>query len=79
MGVLFEDRRYGEVIFLLHPGWMISQSDFNGPGWMPAGMHGYDPADAHSDAVFLSNWLPVFPVQAVQDIYRCMSEATLGR
>jgi len=79
LGVLFEDRRYGEVIFLLHPGWMISQSDFNGPGWMPAGMHGYDPADAHSDAVFLSNWLPVFPVQAVQDIYRCMSEATLGR
>ncbi len=74
-GVLFNDRRYGEVIYLLHAGWLISRGDFNGPGWIPTGMHGYDPSDAYSDAIFLSNQQPTFEVQSVQDVYRCMWEA----
>ena len=75
LGVLFPDRRYGEVIFLLHPGWLLSRSDFNGRGWKPAGMHGYHPEDSYSDAIFLSNREPTFPVQTIADVYRCMEQA----
>ena len=75
LGILFPDRRYGEVIFLLHPGLLLSQSDFNGPGWLPAGMHGYHPDDPYSDAVFLSNREPPAPVQSIADVYRCMHAA----
>ena len=72
LGVLFHDRRYGEVIFLLQAGWIISQSDFNGAGWMPSGMHGYDPADDYSDAIYLSDREPAFELHGVHDVYRCM-------
>lgn len=75
LGVLFRDRRYGEVIFLLHAGWIISQSDFNGPGWVPSGMHGYDPADPYSDAIYLSDRKPAVDLQGVYDVYRCMVAA----
>lgn len=54
-GLDFADHRFGEVIFLLHPRWLASSSDFHGRGWQPNGMHGYDPSDADSDAVLLSN------------------------
>lgn len=74
LGVFFTDQRYGETIFLLNPGWMISRSDFNGPGWAPSGMHGYHPDDPHSDAVFLSNHAPSFPMHSIQDVYRWMQE-----
>jgi predicted AlkP superfamily pyrophosphatase or phosphodiesterase len=74
LGILFPDRRYGELIFLLHPTWLIAKSDFNGVGWSPRGMHGYHPEDRHSDGVFLSNRQPTTPVQAIQDVYRCMRE-----
>jgi predicted AlkP superfamily pyrophosphatase or phosphodiesterase len=46
LGVFFPDRRYGELVFLLHPGWLISASDFNGKGWMPVGMLGFHPDDS---------------------------------
>jgi len=78
LGVFFADRRYGEVIFLMHPGWLISQSDFNGRGWVPVGMHGYHPEDSYSDAVFLSNQQPTFAVRAVADVYQCMQEAIVA-
>ncbi|MGH9866439.1 MAG: alkaline phosphatase family protein [Candidatus Acidiferrales bacterium] len=74
LGVFFADQRYGETIFLLNPGWMISRSDFNGPGWSPSGMHGYHPDDPHSDAVFLSSRAPSFPMHSIQDVYRWMQE-----
>ncbi len=57
-GVLFADQRFGEVVFLLHPGWLAATSDFHGRGWHPTGMHGYDPADADSSAVLLSSHAP---------------------
>jgi hypothetical protein len=75
LGLFFADRRYGEVIFLLHPGWLMTTSDFNGPGWVPAGMHGYHPDDPYSDAIFLSNRQPSIPVRTIADVYGVMREA----
>lgn len=77
LGVFFEDRRYGELVFLLHPGWLLARSDFNGPRWMPAGMHGYHPGDPYSDAVFLSNRQPSGSMNTIADVYQCMWEAAL--
>jgi hypothetical protein len=75
LGLFFADRRYGEMIFLLHPGWLIARSDFNGPGWVPAGMHGYHPDDPYSDAIFLSNRQPSSVVRTIADVYGVMREA----
>ena len=74
LGVCFEDGRYGDLVFLLDPGCMMARGDFNGPQWMPAGMHGYHPEDVHSDAIFLSNRLPTQPVRTIADVWRCMDE-----
>jgi type I phosphodiesterase/nucleotide pyrophosphatase len=73
-GVYFDDRRFGERIFLLHPGWLLSRSDFNGAGWMPAGMHGYHPDDSYSDAIFLASHPPSFEPQTIADVYPHMRE-----
>jgi hypothetical protein len=75
LGILFPDRRYGELVFLLDPGWLIGGSDFSGPGWRPAGMHGYHPDDRHSDAIFLSNRQPGPEVRTIADVYPLMLEA----
>ena len=74
LGILFRDRRYGEVVFLLEPGWLLASSDFNGTQWRPAGMHGYHPSDAYSDAVFLSNRSPRCQMRTIADIFTCMEE-----
>lgn len=74
-GVFFSDRRFGEVIFLLRPGWLLSRSDFNGSGWKPVGMHGYHPDDPYSDGVFLSNHEPEMPIHSVQDVHDWMWNA----
>ena len=76
-GILFPDRRYGELIFLLDPTWLIGESNFNGKGWSPRGMHGYHPGDRYSDGIFLSNRPPSAPVRAIQDVYRCMREVAV--
>src|SRR5579864_7910707 len=75
LGVFFPDHRYGEIVFLLDPGWLISHSDFNGKGWNPVGMHGYHPDDAYSDGVFLSSERPPVPVRTVADVYQCLRQA----
>lgn len=75
LGILFPDRRYGEAVFLLHPGWLLSRSDFNGHGWMPAGMHGYHPDDPYSDAVFLSSRKPGVAVGTIADVHQVMRQA----
>jgi len=75
-GVLFADRRFGEAIFLLNPGWLLSRSDFNGAGWMPKGMHGYHPDDRHSDAILLTNYVSRSEnVRTIAGIHGHMSEA----
>ncbi|HMD99006.1 MAG TPA: alkaline phosphatase family protein [Terriglobia bacterium] len=78
LGILFPDRRYGELIFLLHPGWLLARNDSNKPGRMPAGMHGYHPDDPYSDAVFFSNRSPSKEVRALADVYHVMREAAAG-
>ncbi len=75
LGVLFPDRRYGEVIFLLDPGWLFSRSGFNDRGWSPAAMHGYHPDDPDSDGIFLTNRQPPVAVQAIGDVFACMRGA----
>lgn len=77
LGVFFQDGRFGHLIFLLHPGCMLARSDFNGPQWMPAGMHGYHPDDPHSDAIFLSNRKPASTPRSIADVYALMHEAVL--
>jgi hypothetical protein len=77
LGVFFADRRYGEVIFLMNPGWLLARSDFNGRGWMPAGMHGYHPEDSYSDGIFLSNQPLPAVAPSVADVYQCMHGAML--
>jgi len=72
LGIFFTDQRYGELIFLLAPGWLFARSNFNGKGWMPVGMHGYHPDDKYSDGVFLASQKPVVPVEGVADVYGCM-------
>lgn len=74
-GVFFPDRRFGELIFLLHPGWLLSRSDFNGVSWRPVGMHGYHPDDPYSDGVFLSNGKPENSLHSVQDVHDWMWQA----
>ena len=69
LGILFSDRRYGEVVVLLEPGWLFSESDFNGNGWQPKGMHGYHPDDPYTDGVFLSGRTPELPVRTLTDVY----------
>jgi hypothetical protein len=75
LGIYFTDHRYGELIFLFDAGWLFARSDFNGGGWQPSGMHGYDPADRHSDAIFLSNWQPARRPHSIVDLFGCFTEA----
>lgn len=75
LGVYFEDKRFGELIFLVKPGWLLSKSDFNGSGWMPIGMHGYHPQDSHSDAIFLSTNQPSIKLRTIADVYLSMQIA----
>ena len=75
LGIRFTDRRYGDLVFLLEPGWLVASSDFNAGGWRPTGMHGYHPDDPSSDAIFLSNQAPPRPMRGIADAYACMAHA----
>jgi hypothetical protein len=75
LGVFFPDHRYGELVFLLDPGWLVGGSDFNGRGWTPAGMHGYHPDDAYSDAVYLSTHPVSDDLRTITDIHKTMRDA----
>jgi predicted AlkP superfamily pyrophosphatase or phosphodiesterase len=72
LGIFFSDRRYGELIFLLHPGWLMTRSNFNGRQWMPQGMHGYHPDDPYSDAIFLCDRQPSTRASTIADVYSHM-------
>ncbi len=79
LGILFEDRRYGELVFLLHPGWLLADSNFSGASWLPAGMHGYHPDDPNSDAIFLSSQAPGSEVETIRDVHQCMRQAAFTK
>jgi Type I phosphodiesterase / nucleotide pyrophosphatase len=74
LGILFLDRRYGEVIFLLRPGWLMTRSNFNGHSWRPKGMHGYDPEHPDSDAAFLSSRSPERQLETIADMNSYLRE-----
>jgi len=66
----FPKDKYGEVFFLLKPGVLLCPS-FMGETPL-AGMHGYDPADKDTDAMFASN-VACDPTPArLDDLYRLM-------
>jgi len=75
MGIFFSDQRYGELVFLLQPGWLISESGFNGSSWMPSGMHGYHPDDINSDGIFLTNRKSPGTIETIADVFACMRRA----
>jgi hypothetical protein len=75
LGIQFADRRYGDLVFLMYPGWLITSSDFNAGAWLPAGMHGYHPDDPYSDAIFLSSREPSWPMRTIADAHAWMRQA----
>lgn len=79
-GVLFPDRRYGELIFLCDPGVLLCPSFM---GRKPlAGMHGYDPRHKDSTATFATNSLGGPHPRRLDDLYDLMSweaDRFLGR
>ena len=75
LGVLFPDRRYGELIALFDAGWLLASSGFNGSRWRPSGMHGYHPDDPDSDGVFLSSAPPRAAVRSLADVHGTLLEA----
>jgi hypothetical protein len=65
LGILFPDRRYGELLFLADPGWLFVPSFM---GHQPlAAMHGYHPEDQDSDTILLANFSHP-PVGSIRDI-----------
>ncbi len=69
-GVYFEDNMYGELIFLLEPGYQIVPSDM-GINSLP-GMHGYHPEDKDSIASFLGTKNVKNPPEWVGDYFKIM-------
>jgi predicted AlkP superfamily pyrophosphatase or phosphodiesterase len=67
----FEDRYFGELIFLVREGVLVVPSDM---GERPLrAMHGYHPLEKHSYAALLSNQTDVpDDIRAIPDIYRLM-------
>ncbi len=75
-GVFFEDRRYGDAVFLLDPGTLIV------PSYMGAraavGMHGFSPEHEDSDAVIMSN-VPLEPSPSrIADTFTVMRRLVFG-
>ncbi len=69
-GCDFPDDKYGEMFFLLQPGVLLCPS-FMGEKPL-AGMHGYDPDDPDSLAMFASNVTPDPMPQSLSDIHPLM-------
>lgn len=72
LGIYFPDRRYGETIFLLQPGYVIVPS-YMGKKRIP-GMHGYHPDEADSHAVLLSNHPIPEQTTGIQHIFKLLRD-----
>ena len=73
-GCDFPDTKYGELFFLLDPGYLLCPS-FMGETTL-AGMHGFDPRHKDSTALFASNVTPEVLPKRLDDHYALMlSEA----
>ena len=70
-GCDFEDRRYGELFFLMKPGVLINPSFM---GITPlSGMHGFDPLDIDSVASYLTNAPSAVAPKRLDDLYAIMA------
>ncbi|HEX3720932.1 MAG TPA: alkaline phosphatase family protein [Verrucomicrobiae bacterium] len=76
LGAFFEDRYFGELIFLVKEGVLIVPSDM---GAKPIqGMHGYHPTDKHSYATLCTNQAEIpAEINAIPDIFRLMTRDAL--
>lgn len=73
-GVYFPDKRYGELIFLLDPGYIIFPNFYEVLPFPPRGMHGYDPKFKDMLGILIcSNDLSKNTVKIV-DIFRIILE-----
>lgn len=71
LGVFFNDRSYGDLIFLMDPGYLIVPSYM---GHKPVkAMHGFSPDHKDSDAVFISNKQHDTAVAHIKDIFTVMA------
>lgn len=71
--IKFADNRYGETIFLMNPGIVISPS-YMGKKPMK-GMHGFHPTHHSSTAMYISSKTPVNRPQSITDIKGVLLEA----
>ncbi len=68
LGLAFDDERYGQLIFLMEPGTLISPSDMGRITFQ--GMHGFHPQeDPDAYAVFLSSEQRPAPIRHIADIF----------
>ena len=76
-GAHFPDRRFGETVFLVDPGWLIVPSFMGRTGL--AAMHGYSPDDADADAMIACSE-PIGPhLRSITDVRDHMSgHRTIG-
>ena len=71
LGIFFPDAQFGQVIFLMEPGWIINPSHMGTTA--PVGMHGFHPdEDPWSDAVLLTTRPIPDHVEHIADIFGLM-------
>ncbi len=76
LGINFSDRRYGEAIALVNPGFQISPNDILSKP-LP-GMHGYAPDHTDSLGACLSTQAISSPPSHVKDFFNIMSDFVAG-
>jgi len=69
LGVYFPDHRYGDIVFLMHPGTLIFPNWFG--TYAPKGMHGFHPDNHHSYGMYMSNVTDYAP-SSILDLYGIM-------
>ncbi|MCD4690807.1 alkaline phosphatase family protein, partial [bacterium] len=69
-GVFFDDRRFGELVFLMNPGTLIVPSYMGARA--PRGMHGFSPDHKDSYAVLMSNSEVTPEPSHIRDSYSVM-------
>jgi Type I phosphodiesterase / nucleotide pyrophosphatase len=73
LGILFPDRRFGHLVFLMRPGWVINPSHMGSAP--PVGMHGYHPdEDPGADAALLSTRPIPDEVAHIRDLFGLLDQ-----
>jgi len=74
-GIYFEDRRFGETVYLMNPGVLVLPSYMGVTA--PAGMHGFTPEHEDSYAVLMSNRPIDPPPTGIADVFDVMRKLVL--